>query len=692
MHARFPAGLVMLVVALSGVAAAAQPAGDAALAEAERQFEGFQFAAAIALLDPLIDRLDRPGSDRPEILARSLELRGRGAFNLGRAQAARADFVRLLEIDASAQLPADASPRLIELFDAVRAEMVGTLFVTMDPPGRLVVGGREFVLETFNATLDVLAGAHTVVASLADHRDQQIDVVIAPGRGYALDVRLERVFGSVIVATSPPGARVSVDGVYAGETVPGLAPRGPSVPVLVTELRPGQHRLRLERLCSAPQTLPFNIPDPPVDADLGVIELEPAVATADIVAPSPGATVYLDGLLRGRAPVRLNDVCAGEREIEVRTQGGRFVDRRLWRAGDAATLRVAYRWAFMLLPAGTSSGRDEGTLSRIEAALQDAQRVLVMTPRPAELAAVAGTDELISVVTDETRGVAERRAAGERLADALDAQGVLWATPTAGGTGDQFTLSVLARGSGVPDRLGLRLTDLGSLAVALGMLGPRAPAVTRPSLGVSLVDVADVVGAAIVRAPADSPAEGADLAMGDIVVGVNGAAVTSAGDVTRQLAGQQVGAELRLRVRRQGQNRTVTARVSETPDLIPLADGSRLANLLLPDLEYAVEAGATPLSESAARLNLAVAHIRLENWDRALSELDRVELPDGPGVSAGTVSYLSALCLLATGQLSAAEAALRHAVGAEESVLFAGGPRVSALAGDRLRDLIDGRR
>ena len=686
MHGRFLAGVLLAAVTSSGVAAG-QQRSDADLTEAERRFEAFQFEAAVAMLDPLIDRLARSGADGSSTLARCLELRGRAGFNLGRIQAARADFVRLLEIEASARLPIDASPRLIELFDSVRAETVGTLFVSMDPPGRLVVGGREFLLETFNEVLDVVAGSHTVFASLPGHREEQIDVVVSAGQGYALDIRLERVFGSVIVATNPPGARVSVNGEYVGETAPGLSPSGPSVPVLVTDLMPGQHQIRLERACSASQSLPFNIPDPPVDADLGVIVLESAVATADIEAPSAGATVYVDGRLRGRTPIRLDDICAGERQIEVRTQGRRFVDRRVWRAGDAATLRADFRWAFTLLP----TGRDGGALSRIEAALQDAQRVLVMTAGPAELGRAAATDELIAVVVDDTGSVAERRAAGERLADALDAQGVMWATADAGGANDEFALSVLASGSGLPETLGLRLTDLGSLSATLRMLSPDAPVITRPSLGVSLVDVADIEGAAVIRVPAGGPSEGAGLELGDVVVGVDGATVTSAGDVERVLAAQQAGDELRLDVRRQGRDRRVAARVSETLDLIPLADASRLSNLLLPDLEEAVDAAATPVAESAARLNLAVAHIRLENWDRALRELDRVELPDGPGVSAGTVSYLSALCLLETSQLSAAEAALRRAVAAEESVLFVGGPRVSDLARQRLRGLFDRR-
>ena len=230
------------------------------LAEAERQFETFQFEDAIAALNPLIDRLRSPGVGDPGQLARCLELRGRAAFNLGRVRAARSDFVNLLETDSSARLPADASPRLIELFDSVRAETVGTLFVNMDPPGSLIVGGREFVLEAFNETLNLVAGSHTIVASLPGHREQQLDVVVTAGQEYALDVRLERVYGSVTVATTPPGARLSVNGEFVGETEPDGTAVESSVPLLVTDLMPGQHQLRWDRPCSAPRLLPFNIP------------------------------------------------------------------------------------------------------------------------------------------------------------------------------------------------------------------------------------------------------------------------------------------------------------------------------------------------------------------------------------------------------------------------------------------------
>ena len=334
----------------------------------------------------------------------------------------------------------------------------------MDPPGRLVVGGREFLLETFTTTLDVAAGAHIVMASLADHRDQQLDVIIEPGQGYALDIRLERVFGSVIVATIPPGVRVSVDGEYAGETVPSLAPRGPSEPVFVTDLMPGQHQLRLERPCSAPQTLPFNIPDPPVDADLGVVELEAAVATADVVSPIPGATVYVDGRLRGRAAAAgLDDIWRrGAGDSRSARGAGRFLDRpHVAGRRTSEMLRAEFpAGPSCCWPAGAARpGATERTLAADRRRPSRTRSgVLVTTPGRADLAAVAGADERcipLSVwhADGQTRPSSRRRRRENVLSDALTHRRCVLGDAGRSGAGERSRCRC-SRADGVPRRSG----------------------------------------------------------------------------------------------------------------------------------------------------------------------------------------------------------------------------------------------
>ncbi|HAK54688.1 MAG TPA: hypothetical protein DCP38_04280 [Acidobacteria bacterium] len=105
-------------------------------------------------------------------------------------------------------------------------------------------------------------------------------------------------------------------------------------------------------------------------------------------------------------------------------------------------------------------------------------------------------------------------------------------------------------------------------------------------------------------------------------------------------------------------------------------------------MEDALADAETPLAEAAARLNLAIVHIRLANWDLALRELEQISLPDGPGVSAGTVAYLTGLSLTAVNRLSDAQSAFEQAVAAAGSQLYLGGPSVAPLAQQRLDEIL----
>jgi Flp pilus assembly protein TadD len=76
--------------------------------------------------------------------------------------------------------------------------------------------------------------------------------------------------------------------------------------------------------------------------------------------------------------------------------------------------------------------------------------------------------------------------------------------------------------------------------------------------------------------------------------------------------------------------------------------------------------------------------MRLGNWAEARTELAKVQLPAGPGVSNGTVQYLLGLCYEALGQTVEAERAWRAAVTDAESLLTEEGPSIKELAERKL--------
>jgi hypothetical protein len=153
------------------------------------------------------------------------------------------------------------------------------------------------------------------------------------------------------------------------------------------------------------------------------------------------------------------------------------------------------------------------------------------------------------------------------------------------------------------------------------------------------------------------------------------------------LGGRKANDELTLELKdRAGTAKRADLKVVMTPRLIGMADQTLLFNRILLDLRARLLTQGDPLEDSVIRLNLAAALARVENWSDARLELQRVKLPDGPGVANGTAQYLLGLCADKLGNRSEAETAWRAAA-ASDSLLTEDGPSVKELAEAKLAEL-----
>ncbi len=123
------------------------------------------------------------------------------------------------------------------------------------------------------------------------------------------------------------------------------------------------------------------------------------------------------------------------------------------------------------------------------------------------------------------------------------------------------------------------------------------------------------------------------------------------------------------------------------PNPLRLGNRTALYNKVLLEMRDAVQAGPRPLEQMVARLNLAIAHLSLNDWEPALESLRQVNVPDGPGVAAGTVAYLMGLCYEALNRTADARAAFERAAAAADATLWFDGPLVAPLAKQRLAAL-----
>jgi hypothetical protein len=131
-----------------------------------------------------------------------------------------------------------------------------------------------------------------------------------------------------------------------------------------------------------------------------------------------------------------------------------------------------------------------------------------------------------------------------------------------------------------------------------------------------------------------------------------------------------------------GQVRTIATLIVRTPMLAWIEDETRPFNVHV--LKFATRAAVTAdtAERSVARINQAIAHMRLRDWDAA-QQLLSDENPQSSGVSAGVIAFLLGECAYALNDPQAARKYWQTAA-ANGGLVTLDGPDVGVLAKARL--------
>ena len=689
-------------------------AAEAALADARRLFDALDYERAIPALDVIIMQFELQSSDatlRPTLVA-AYELRARARFGTGNEAGARADFRGMLMASPSHALPPEVSPRVVALFNKVMEVTIGTVKISVTPPDAEVeLDGAPFV--STGQPMPIAAGSHTITGKRVGYSPNTETFDVPAGGAFETALTLERVSSTVSIVTSPPDVEVWMDGVARGKTP--LGPAAPeyaewpaklgvsaaaiSKPLLLVDLQSGAHLVEFRGPCLIPAERRVEV-GRPTDYRLEPVKIDRAVATVQVAVAQPNARVFVDGSPRGFAPITMNDVCEGPHVVEVRSPFGRLLRRLDVRTGQAQTVNGNLSPAFAVvsasgLPAGLRGGPDLRLST--ERALQSVRTITVFAPPAEQIDPLLAAERLTQgwLVFDkmkrpvgETVNItsAARRELSAKLAGSLDVQGIATVSVQPQGNQNEALLALLASGIGEPDIIEFNLDRPDATAASLARLDQVVP-LFRSSVGLSTIDVLDVPGAVVVSVDANGVGAKAGVEPGDVVVTANGKPIATAGEFGAAVNAAKAGDKLSIESRdRTGAPKRADLGVEVVPRLIMMADQALLFNKLVVDFRSQLGAPASPGEESVARLNLAVALMRLGNWANAKSELDQVKLGEGAGVSNGTVQYLSGLCSEALGDLGEAQRAWQ-AASQSQSGITEDGPPVKELATRKLVDL-----
>jgi hypothetical protein len=702
--------LVALLLAAPALLSAQQSPAEQ-LAGARRLYDALNYEEAAGALDRLVAGMPPFPIRDPEaarVFAGAYELRARARFFLGDVEGATADFRTLLKIAPGWELP-QVSARVKTIFEEVRATAIGRVLLTPTPPdAELELDGVPMAVP--EGPVAVTVGPHTVAARRSGCRPASLSFTASPGAVQEVALVLERVSAALHVVTVPAGVDVLVDGTPRGKTEPGiltasfaefparmgLPAAAFSKPLVLDDLSQGAHAIQFRRPCHAPAERRVAI-DQFTDYRIDPVRLEKAVASVSVDTTSAGASVLLDGEVRGTSPAVLDEVCEGPHVVELRTPWGRHLERIDARPGDRLAIQGTVRPAVALLGInGLPDGyRGPDVRLGLERALAGSRRVLFFAPSADRVQQALKAESLPTgwLAFDRSRRPQGAAAAAitdparleiaKRLGRALDVQGVAEATLQPGAGRNEYLVTILSSDSARPDVLSVTLENAPSINAAVLRLDAM-PGFQRPTVGISVADVLDLPGPVVIG---EGQAAAPRLTPGDLILRAGGEAVADAAAFAARLAEKKAGDTLAVEVRdRSGAAKQAELTVALAPRLLAMSDETWLSNGLVLGLR-ALLAGASPEDAGGIRLNLAVALMRVGNFGDARGELGQVQLPGGAGVSAGTVQYLLGLCFEALGQPSEAERAWRAAVAEAGSLLTEDGPPVRELAERKLASL-----
>ena len=679
---------------------------QASMAEVERLSAEGQWDRAIELLTQIIEQRAAapPDPAGTAVLVSAYEKRALARLQTGNETSARSDFAALLQIDSNHAL-ASVTPRTAALFAQVRKATLGVLELAFKPADASVtIEGPNAGLE---ATMPQSTGS---VAHWLRPGDYRVSVsrpgfetvthafMAAPGSTERRAIALRRTSAALFITSTPAGVRVLIDGEVRGTTQPG-ADGQRSARLVIDGLEPRDlpYKVRFEKECFVPVADTFRVesleayvgtagPDPTEPGADRVYDavLTPAFGTLQVGADQPDAVVWIDGERRAAAAGPVTDICQGRREVEVRAAAGRFTQTVAVEYQKTTTLKARLVPTFAIV-AGAAGGPDADLTTRLTRAFASSSAIRLIAAEPAAV-------RELNLPADWWSRQESRSAVSKQIAERLDVQGVALASrisPDA--SGNDVELEWIAAGASRPDAVRVTLEDGGRMAGLMERIDASV-AVTRPSIGVDVVDVQRVEGAVVSAVDESGPAQGL-IVPGDVIVGINASPVSNATQfvtATQSAGGGEVNVQVRS-ARQPDRASIVPVKIVNAPILLSMRHPGFLFNEAVVELRATLGrmrsagAQADPQVQSAARLNLTAALMAIGDWNAAQTELNAVQLPATGRISAGTVDYLRGLVARQLGREADARAHFQHAVQDAHAMLTEHGPLISYLAKSELR-------
>ncbi len=597
--------------------------------------------------------------------------------NKGDTKTVHTFFEKIIRSDPGHQLnEVLISPRVVKDFNNQRSQMVGYLKIKCSVPEPNVSAGTLKVQPNSKGLYVTLAGDLTLRIAKENYEPITRNVTVAVGKIVDIQAELLRKTASVTILTDPAGAQVFMDGVLVGETsgnVPpdylkdhgdtmrelGLNPSTLSSYFVINRVEPGDHLLELKKNCYKPVHLKLPKLEKR-DYQFKPIQMERSIGylIVEAGAGDQGGDLFVDSRRVGSLPVRDQEVCSGEHLLKVAFKNGTFIKKLKVEEGEHRVVKAVPKPT--LLFAGIKPlDSNLSIVHQINRTLEQEFQKIPFYNAQMDDSYISAIDGLLkgdakvigNIRNDYGQALivfgVEKRVKLKRYIDVYVLNTELYHQ-------EKFTLDPANPKS--DERFIHAISNMPKLVEnTAGIIVIRDPDRSLPVVISSTVDA---------------------IQKGDIVVSVNGKECADETSFYKAL----VVPNTKLQLERAGAALEVTVKVKVTPVVMRQNLNSLSYNSAYLYFLSKIQFPGTDIQKAGAQLNLAMCNLRFRRFEQAFDTLSMIQLPDRPGISAGTVLYLKGICYKEIGSWIDLQTLFKnYHFNDKATVINSRGPRVRSL-------------
>jgi tetratricopeptide (TPR) repeat protein len=460
----------------------------------------------------------------------------------------------------------------------------------------------------------------------------------------------------------------------------------------IPELQPGTYEVEFRKPCweTPRRRMEITAND---DYYLAPIIMEPAKATLNITADDPQANIFLDNEYKGLGSKQSLQVCPGKHVVKLKGPFGKFEKEVELTNNQTLEISAQLKPSLAFLGIVSFSAMAKAQLERFrQETIRELNGLSTLNfqdnSKSTDQAALDEAIQEIAISLEEPTPDPARQEKIQELCGKVESDLLLFGFVPEGAQDRAVDYYLLSNWSSMADIRRIQTENNEEWKRFKSQLEYDHPLFEK-RLGINAIDTAVTPGPVIAKLSLKTYQDSQPLLVGDIVTAIQDQPVKTTEELLAAARALQKPDGIQLTVVRSGATTAIPLQLMLSAMEIDFTDPELLFNRQLAWFKKMAGLDRTSAQEkNVALLNVALCHMHFKEYDRALEQLQQVQLEREIGIGPGTVKFRMAQVYRALGRLDDAKKSLAEAVRAQQNTLGSDDGPLLPMEAERLQQAL----